>query len=279
MTKKSELRGGTMIPPRLITVANDKGGQGKSLVSLAVADHAHLHEAGLGVAQVDTQLRLARALGRKVLTIEPVARDARRDPSADARAFTPFYSLLEKASGRCASVLLDVGANQVERFVTWAGLVDLEEDLVAWSVGTTILVPFVAEGEGIRQAGHTVGLLVERFPAAQVVLVENERDGCFSRLHPASDAANAYRSAIEPVKARAVTLRMPAIEAGSWRAFEAAGCRLVDVPQMSVEKVMSLTGLPRPVAKIARGDVAAWAAIFFAELDRVLPWRTAGGAQ
>jgi len=276
---KAELQAATTWPPQLIIVANDKGGQGKSTTALAIADHATLHEAPLAAAQVDTQVRLARALGRKVLTIQPVARDARRDPGAEGRAFTPLYTTLEKAAARKASVLLDLGANQVERTVMWIGLVDLDEDLTAWSVETTIVVPFVAEAEAIRQAGRTVSLLTERLPAAQLVLVENERDGGFATLHAASDAAQAYRSVIVPLKARAETLRMPAIEAGSWRAFEAAGCRLIDVPQMTPEKVMALTGLPRPEAKIARGDVAAWAGLFFAELDRILPWAAAGGAQ
>lgn len=276
---KPGLLGGTTWSPQLIIVANDKGGQGKSLTALAIADHATLHQAPLAMVQVDKQLRLANALGGKVLTIQPVARDTRRDPSAESRAFTPLYATLEKAVARRASVLVDLGANQVERTVMWAGLVDLDEDLNAWSCATMIVAPFVAEGEGIRQAGRTVKLLVERFPGAQVVLVENERDGTFHALHPASDAAVAYKAVIEPVKAQAKTLNMPAIEAGSWRAFEAAGCRLIDVPQMPPQKVMALTGLPRPEAKIARGDVAAWAAIFFAELDRILPWAAAGGAR
>jgi len=121
---KAELQAAKTWPPQLIIVANDKGGQGKSTTALAIADHATLYDAPLAAAQVDTQLRLARALGRKVLTIQPVARDARRDPGAEGRAFTPLYTTLEKAAARKASVLLDLGANQVERTVMWIGLVD-----------------------------------------------------------------------------------------------------------------------------------------------------------
>jgi hypothetical protein len=276
--QKSELMSGVTIPRQFIVVANQKGGQGKSLISLAIADHAFLHDAQLAIAQLDTQLRLAQALGRKVLTVHPVAREARRDPSADARAFTPFYSLMEKAAARRANSLFDIGANQVDRFTAWAGLVDLDEDLAAWQVETIVCIPFVAEGEGIRQASLTAKLLMESFPTAQLVLIENERDGLIKGLHPASDAAAAYRSAFGTLKDRAKIVRMPAVKAGSWRPFEGARCRLIDVPQMAVEKVMSLTALPRPEAKIARGDVAAWAAIVFAELDRVLPWSGKGGA-
>ena len=68
---KHSLISGTTLS-QLVIVANEKGGQGKSLIALAVADHAYLHGARLGIAQVDAQYRLAHALGRNVLTIAPV---------------------------------------------------------------------------------------------------------------------------------------------------------------------------------------------------------------
>jgi hypothetical protein len=259
---------------QLVIMANDKGGQGKTLASLVVADHAHLNNAPLAIAQVDTQDRLARTIGRSVLTISAVPREARRDPGADARSFTPFYHQLERVAARRANALLDVGANQVTRFANWAGIVELEEDLESWGFETTIMIPFVAEGEGIRQAGMTAGLLLQRFPQAKLVLVQNERDGEFAHLHEASDAAAVYRASIDPLMKRATLLRIPAVEAGSWRPFEAAHCRLMDVPMMPIRKVMALTGLPRPESKISRGDVAAWTAVVFAELDQVLNWAT-----
>jgi hypothetical protein len=268
---KSEMISGVS---QLVIVANEKGGQGKTLASLVVADHACLNDAPLAIAQVDTQLRLARAVGRNVLTIAAVSGEVRRDPSADARAFTPLYGMLERVGGRRANCLLDIGANQVGRFANWAGLVELDEDLETWKIETTIMVPFVAEGEGIRQAAETANMLLQRFPRAQLVLVQNERDGEFAHLHDSSDAASVYRTSIEPLLDRATLLRMPAIEAGSWRPFEAAHCRLMDVPMMPVRKIMALTGLPRPESKISRGDVAAWTALVFAELDRVLNWAT-----
>jgi hypothetical protein len=268
---KSELMAGTK---QFVVVANDKGGQGKTLTSLSITDHAYLHDAPLAISQVDAQNRLARAVKRNVLTIAAVSREVRRDPSADARAFTPFYSMLERVGARGANVLLDIGANQVGRFANWSGLVELEEDLEEWGFQTTIIVPFVAEGEGIRKAAETVKLLLSRFPRAKQVLIQNERDGEFAHLHPSSDAASVYRTEIEPLLDRATLLRMPPIVAGSWRAFEAADCRLMDVPMMPVRKIMALTGLPRPESKISQRDVAAWTAMVFAELDGVLHWAT-----
>lgn len=259
---------------QLIIMANDKGGQGKTLASLLVADHAHLHDAPLAIAQLDAQHRLAKTVGRNVLTIPTVTREARRDPTADARSFTPLYHMLERAGARNTNCLLDIGANQVGRFANWVGIVELDEDLHAWAFETTVMIPFVAEGEGIRQAAATADALLQHFPRAKLVLIQNERDGEFAHLHEASDAAAVYRASIEPLMDRATLLRMPAIAAGSWRSFEAAHCRLKDVPLMPVRKVMALTGLPYPESKISRGEVAAWTSEVFGELDRVLNWAT-----
>ena len=260
----------------LTIVANDKGGQGKTVSSLGVADHAFLHDARLAVAQIDTQLRLSTALGRSILTIEPTNQQVRRDPAAEARAFTPLYTLLEKARMRGEDVLVDAGANQAARLANWMSLVDLEEDLREWGSDITLLIPYVAEAEGMRMGGQTARLLLERLPTAQLVFVENNRDGRFDDLHAASDAAHVYREIIAPLRSKATVVKMDSITAGSWRPFEAAGCRLLQVAQMPVEHVMKITGLPRPEAKIARGDVAAWTAAFFAELDPVLPWSRTG---
>ncbi|MBE7734516.1 P-loop NTPase family protein [Devosia faecipullorum] len=262
--------------PLVIIIANEKGGQGKSLTGLAVADYAHLCQIQLGVAQIDNQARLSKALDRKVLTIDAVPGNARRDPAAEARSFTPLYGFLQKDVKANASILIDVGANQALRLAHWSGLVDLEEDLAAWGFKTVIVVPFVAEAEGIRQAGKTAELLGKAFTNAHLVLIENGRDGSFEALHPASDTALAYREVIEPLKSSASVLTMPAVEAGSWRLFEAGNSRLIHVAGMPIGKVMALTGLPQPKAKISRGDVAAWAGTFFAELDRVLPWNQGG---
>lgn len=259
---------------QLIIMANDKGGQGKTLASLLVADHAHLHDAPLAIAQLDAQHRLAKTVGRNVLTIPTVTREARRDPTADARSFTPLYHMLERAGARNTNCLLDIGANQVGRFANWAGIVELDEDLQAWAFETTVMIPFVAEGEGIRQAAATADTLLQHFPRAKLVLIQNERDGDFAHLHEASDAAAVYRASIEPLMDRATLLRMPAIAAGSWRPFEAAHCRLMDLPLMPVRKVMALTGLPYPESKISRGEVATWTSEVFCELDRVLNWAT-----
>jgi hypothetical protein len=45
---------------------------------------------------------------------------------------------------------------------------------------------------------------------------------------------------------------------------------LIDVVSMSVEDVQGVTGLPRPEAKIVRGDVAAWFSVMLDGLSGVI---------
>lgn len=171
-------------PPLLVIVAGEKGGIGKSLASLALADIFQLHELPLHVLQIDSQARLSRALGQEITTIRVDAKLARRDPAAAARAYTPIYEAIEKISSSSASVLVDVGANEGAGLAQWLGLVDLAGDLEEWNVPVLTVIPFVAESEAIRQAGHTARLLLDRLPLARLVLVENERDGTIAGLHP-----------------------------------------------------------------------------------------------
>jgi hypothetical protein len=120
---------------------------------------------------------------------------------------------------------------------------------------------------------------LEVLPAGRLVLVENERDGRVTDLHPSSDAAEVYRTLIVPLADQATVIRMPLIEAGSWQPFEAAGVSFVDAVTMTVENVMSISGLPKPEAKIIRGDVAGWAEIMFSEFDKLIDFGDTGDAK
>lgn len=257
MSKKSS-SAAPVSPPLLIIVAGEKGGVGKSLTSLAIADTFKLNEEKLSIMQVDSQARLAAALKEEIVTIRVDHKLARRDPSASARAYTPIYEAVAAIPTNGRSVLVDVGANEGAGLAHWMGLVDLAADLADWQIPSLLVVPYLAEGEATRQAGRTVELLAAQLGSPRLVLVENERDGQTADLHPASDALAAHRRIISPLLKQADLIRMPLVEAGSWRPFEAAGCRPIDVAAMEVADVMRVTGLPRPEAKIVRGDVAAW---------------------
>jgi hypothetical protein len=267
---KNKLPSGPLSPPLLLIVAGEKGGVGKSLLSLAIADVFQIHEQPLSILQIDSQARLGSTLKQEITTIRVDRQLARRDPAAAARAYTPVYDAIEAIRTGGRSVLIDVGANEAAGLAHWMGLVDLAADLAEWQITTAVAIPYLAEGEAIRQAGTTADLLLPKLGEARLALVENGRDGSIGDLHPASEALSDFRKILAPRIRNAATLRMPLIEAGSWRPFEAAGCRPVEVVAMSVEEVVRVTGLPKAEAKIVRGDVAAWLSDMLGEIDKIV---------
>lgn len=273
MTRKQTPKPPMPVPlPAIGIVTQDKGGEGKSLTTLALADRARLSGVPTGIVQVDDQGRLPLLLGPEVVTIRIDPRQMRRDPSAEQRAFTPLYETIERVSAVGGLTIVDLGANMASRTALWAGMIDLDEELRDMGVTPLLVTPIGATAESLRLGARAATAFLDRLPDARLALIENERDGLVDRLHPASDAAAAYREAVLPLKARPLTttLRMPLIEGASWRVFEAAGVRPIDVVSMPVAEIIALTGLPRPEAKIARGDIAAWMSVVCDELDKVV---------
>ncbi|MGO4286476.1 AAA family ATPase [Bosea sp. TAB14] len=256
--------------PAVAIIAQDKGGEGKSLTALALADRAQLSSVPIGIVQVDDQGRLPLLLGPDVVTIRIDPRLARRDPSAELRAFTPLYETIEQTSTVGGLTIIEFGANMASRGALWAGMVDLDEELREMGTTPLIITPVGATAESLRLGARAAHAFLDKLPTARIALIENERDGLIQKLHPASDAAAAYRDEIVPLMAGATVLRMPLVEGASWRVFEAAGVRPVDVVSMAVSDIMALTGLPKPEAKIARGDIAAWTSVVCDEFDKLI---------
>lgn len=256
--------------PAVVFVVQDKGGDGKSLSAHVICERARVSDIPLGVVEVDTQGRSLAVLGKHVVSIATDAKLARRDPGAALRALTPLYTTIETTSRARGLTVVEFGANEAARGALWAGMIDLKDDLDALGADVLVVTPFTCQAESMRRGAKAAKAFLDVLPGARLVLIENQRDGAVAALHPASDAAEAYRSAMVPLAKDATTIRMPAIEAGSWRPFEALGMRLVDAVTMPIEEVMKFTALPRPEAKIIRGDVAGWCGELFAQLDKLI---------
>lgn len=251
----------------LFLVASEKGGVGKSLLSLAVCDWLSLSGHQPSVIQIDRQRRLADALGGDVLTIASDPAAARVNPEIEVQRFSPLLERIEQAHS-ISPVLIDIGAGECDRFATWASLVDIAEELLDWDIQCHIFLPFLAEAESIRQAAWTAERLYKTLPGASFCLVENRRDGMLSQKHSQSSAAEAAKNFLDPWLKKSSKLILPPIPAGSWRFFESANCRFIDVVDMTTDQTMALTGLPRAESKIARGDVSQWLVSVFDQLDK-----------
>src|ERR1700692_4968424 len=256
--------------PVVAAIAQDKGGEGKSLLAQVMAEWARLQRLPCGVVEVDTTGNSLQILGADVLSIKLDAKTARRDPGAAMRGLTPLYAMIKQTCEAGGLTIVEFGSNESARGALWSAVVDLEAELTDLGAEALILMPYTRQAEAMRRGAKSAAAFLESLPEARLVLVENERDGCVGDLHPASDAVKVFHEAIEPLAAKAVAIAMPLIEPVSWAPFEAAGVRLVDAVTMPVSDVMLLTGLPLPEAKIIRGDVAAWSDAMFTEFEKLI---------
>jgi hypothetical protein len=222
------------------------------------------------VVEVDATGTSLKILGDEVVSIAIDAETVRHDPASALRALTPLYATIEDACKARGLTVVEFGANEASRAAMWAGMIDLQDELKDLGAEALVLMPFTRQAEAMRRGAKSAKAFLKALPDARLVLIENERDGCVADLHPASDAVKVYNDVIVPLAAKAMTIRMPMIEAGSWSPFEAAHIRLLDAVTMPVSKVMLLTGLPLPEAKIIRGDVAAWSGTMFAEFEKLI---------
>jgi hypothetical protein len=254
---------------RAIVVANEKGGVGKSTLALAITDKLTIAGLSPVVIQIDRQKRLSAALGQEIITIASDPKAARTDPGKELARFSPVLDAITR-SDAAAPIVIDIGAGEVGRFSEWAALVDLDEELGEFGFHPIVFVPFTAEAEAVRQAHWTIERLTAAIPGAEFILVENQRDGRIADLHLASAAWQEWTDRLKPAAEKNALIVMGAIPGGSWRYFEAAGSRFIDVVDLDTPTAMQLSGLRRAEAKIARGDVAQWLVALFDELDRVL---------
>ena len=252
---------------QILIVASGKGGIGKSLLSLAITDLFALNEQPIDLYQLDDQERLAKAVGQHVVTLDiNTLKLARRDPTAITKVFDPLYQGIEKLKETGGTLLLDVGATQLGNLIDYAGLIDLEEDLQLLGLTGLVFVPTVAEPESLRQSVKAIQQFRDVLPSITPIFVENLRDGQLNDLSSVSEAGRIYGNDLHPLIQDLASVTMPLIEAGSWRMFEQNHCRLIDVGLMEIDTIREITGLSRPEAKLARGDVLA----FFAEMEEQL---------
>ena len=245
-------------PPIISITLAGKGGVGKSLYSLAYLDVCDLNGIDVDVMQLDDQSRLEKAIKRQVVSLNlRTAKQTRIDPMVLTKTFAPMHEMITNMNSSGRSLHLDVGATQQHSLFDYSALIGLDEDLVEFGVQGIIFVLVTADTEAILQAARSLETARTVLPSLNTVIVLNERDGAFNDLPLNSDAHEAFITLLSPMFAMTPTVRMPKIPAGSWQCFERQCMRLLDVVAMDTQSVINETGLSRPEAKLARGDVQA----------------------
>lgn len=256
----------------LIFVLCGKGGVGKTLLSLLLADLLDLNDIPYDVIQIDDQDKLRKTLQQLVTSVDiALLRRARKDPNVLTAAFKELYARIESMPTSRRSLLIDVGATQQHSLLDYAALTELNADLREFGIPSIAFVPVVTDPEAIEQASRQIEVLARVMPSVQPIVVINERDGKFEAMAPSSEAARLYRERLHPLMKSLPKIVMPKVEADSWQHYERQHCRLLDAIGLDVKETMSITGLSRPEAKLARGDVAAWVQAMESEIIKVLP--------
>jgi hypothetical protein len=258
--KTSQAHSNVHSEPLLTFIGSDKGGVGKSFVTSIVADLMEVRGTAASIAQIDDQDRLPVLYPERVTTVETATlEDLRRDPMAIVASFDPLYAAVERMLTGKVPLIVDIGGPQQTLIEEYLALVDLDADLIAAGVQARWFVPATAEPESMRGAVRTANAVGRVLPSAQRRIVLNGRDGPF-KFYPNSPADRVWREQLHPLCLTLGQIEVPAIAAGSWQPFEAAGKRAIEVVGASIEDIRAWTGRSRPAAKVLRGDVAAFLA-------------------
>lgn len=245
----------------LTFIGSDKGGIGKSFITTILTDLMEVRGTTAAIVQIDDQDRLPGLFPGRVTTVVPATLDdLRRDPAAIVAAFDPLYSAFERTLADRVPLLVDIGGPQQTVIEEYLALVDLDADLIEAGVTARWLIPATAEPEAMKGAVRTAQAIGRVLPSAQRRVVLNRRDGPF-RFYPNSPADRVWKEQLQPLCLELGQIDVPAIAAGSWQPFEAAGKRPVDVVGADIDEIRGWTGRSRPAAKVLRGDVAAFLAV------------------
>lgn len=233
-----------------VWVLNSKGGVGKTTLSVAVVDLMEISGRIPYLLEIDTRKRLSSFMGEGVVRSfngGPPISEIRKNPNLVLGHYDPIVESMENGD-----TLLDLGANEDPAFLEYARLSRLDEDLVSMGIRVVVLVPTVAENESVRGAIEGLASIQRAVPSAKRVLVLNERDGDnFDNYISKSERSSLLSDDIQIVA-------MPRIISEGWEAFQRERCRFVEIIGMEVDNIQHKFGFSRPMAKRARGDIAAW---------------------
>lgn len=258
-------------PPMAVITASKKGGTGKTMLAATVADLFAVNGYALAVFQADDKMRLATMLGTNVVGLRPDPDRVLDDPALIRRAFTPFYSACTQASATKTSVLLDVGADEVENVANYLNDVEIEDDLATWKLPLIVMVPTLSEADSINSAAVTIARFRKAVPSAHIVLVENNFGrGPLDSLPASGPAREEFEKHLKPLLAGVTRMSMPAIVTDFWKPYEDRGIRFLKAIAMDKEEGAKRLAMEIGDVKIARRAVTLYFTAMHAELSRII---------
>jgi hypothetical protein len=258
-------------PPVTAITASKKGGTGKTHLMMTVADMFALNGYPYSVFQADDKMRLGSMIGSKVIDLRPNPDLVMEDPSLLRTSFTPYYEACRGVANTGKSVLLDIGADEVENVANYLTDVEIDEDLAAWRLPMLVFVLVQAEPDAIRSAAETIQRFRTAVPSAHLVLVENllERKP-LDLLKPNGAAGQQYVKELKPLLGGVTRMVMPGILTDFWEPYENTGMRFLKVLSMNPEEAAKRLNKSVGDVKLSRRAVTLYFRAMHQALSQVI---------
>lgn len=254
----------------IVYAMGPKGGIGKSLTGRLVIDGAIAAERQVRVAQIDRAPTLPQLYPDKTITIEaPGVEEMRSDPLAAMRVFEPLEEMVQSIAKSEALGVVDVGAGQNQRaFLNFVARARFDRFLVDQSVRPIAMVLMTADPSAMSQSANLMDELQLVHPAAEIVPVFNMRDGAFKFLASAP-AHKIYNDRIVPLLKDRHRVSLPAIAAGAWPLFEAAGMTFTEAVLADEATLIAKLGMSRLMVTALQGDVSEFLSVVWPRLGAI----------
>jgi hypothetical protein len=261
----------------IIYTMGPKGGIGKSLTGRLVIDGAIAAERQVRIVQVDRAPTLPQLYPDKTITIEaPGAEEMRSDSLAAMRVFEPLEEMVQSVAKSEAIGVVDVGAGQNQRaFLNFVARARFDRFLVNQGVHSIALVLMTADPSAMSQSASLMEELQLVHPAVEIVPVFNLRDGGFKFL-AGTPAHKIYNDKVVPLLKDRRRVTLPAIAAGAWPLFEAAGMSFTEAVMADEAVLIARLGMSRLMVTALQGDVSEFLSVVWPRLGAIAGF-TVGG--
>jgi len=254
-----------------------KGGIGKSLTGRLVIDGAIAAERQVRIVQIDRAPTLPLLYPDKAITVEaPGVEEMRSDSLAAMRVFEPLEEMVQSIAKSEAIGVIYVGAGQNQRaFLNFVARARFDRFLANHGIHSIAMVLMTADPSAMSQSANLMEELQLVHPAAEIVPVLNLRDGGFKFL-AGTPAHKIYNDRIVPMLKDRRRVTLPAIAAGAWPLFEAAGMNFTEAVMADEATLIARLGMSRLMVTALQGDVSEFLSVVWPRLGAIAGF-TVGG--
>lgn len=254
----------------IVYTMGPKGGIGKSLTGRLLIDGAIAAERPVRIVQIDRAPTLPLLYPDRAITIEaPGAEELRSDALAAMRVFEPLEEVVLSIAKSDSIGVIDVGAGQNQRaFLNFIARAKFDRFLANHGIRSIAMVLMTADPSAMSQSAKLIEELQLVHPTAEIVPILNMRDGGFKFL-AGTPAHRIYNEQILPQLKDRRRVMLPAIAAGAWPLFEAAGMTFTEAVMADEATLMGRLGLSRLMVASLQYDVSEFLQVVWPRLGAI----------